>query len=121
MKIFITALVSNIVLFPSFVVAATGSICNSGGSGLCNPLKATSIQGLLVAILGYVVQIGIVFIVLMLVFTGFKFAAAQGKPEELQKVRSMFLWTIVGALVILGAQAIATGVSSTITAISTTP
>ncbi len=119
MKIFITALISNIVLFPSFVAAAT--VCNSGKLGLCNPLKVNSIQGLLVAVLGYVVQVGVVFIVLMLVFTGFKFAMAQGKPDELQKVRSMFLWTIVGALVILGAQAIAMGVSSTITAISTTP
>ncbi|VAW32742.1 hypothetical protein MNBD_CPR01-162 [hydrothermal vent metagenome] len=87
-------------------------------TGLKNPLKANSIQELLTAVLSYVVQIGTVVIVLMMVWTGFKFVLAKGNPTELQGARKMLLWTIIGALVILGAQVIAMGVQSTVTAIS---
>lgn len=99
-------------------IVTNKKLCDSSNSGLCNPLRATSIQQLLVTILSYLVKIGTVFIVLMIVFVGFKFAAAQGNAGELEKVRTMFVWTIVGALIILGAQAISMGVSSTISAIS---
>ena len=98
-------------LLPSVVFA-------TDNTGLKNPLKVDSIQGLLTTVLSYVVQIGTVIIVLMMVWTGFKFVLARGNPTELQGARKMLLWTIIGALVILGAQIIAMGVQSTITAIS---
>ncbi len=98
-------------------VASGGSLCSSG-KGLCNPLKAKSIEAFLGDILDYVVKIGTIFIVLMLVFVGFKFTAARGNAGELEKVRTMFLWTIVGALVILGAHVISDMITSTINTIS---
>jgi len=64
------------------------------------------------------VQVGTVIIVLMMVYVGFKFVLARGNPTELQNAKKMLLWTIIGALVILGAQAISMGIQSTVTAIS---
>ncbi len=90
----------------------------SGNSGLHNPLKVNSLQQLMTAILGFVVKIGTVVVVLMLVFVGFKFVTSQGNSTEIQKARMMLLWTIVGALIILGAQAISLGVAATVTSIS---
>ncbi len=121
------------VIFPTVSLAATasvgepppqavasGSLCPSGQSGLCNPLKAHSIKEFLNDILTYVVKIGTVFIILMIVFVGFKFVAAQGNSGELEKVRTMLLWTVVGALVILGAHVISDMITSTIHTISQT-
>ncbi len=99
-------------------LSAIASTCSNGSSGLCNPLKVNSIQELLTAILGYLVQVGTVIIVLMMVYVGFKFVLARGNPTELQNAKKMLLWTIIGALVILGAQAISMGIQSTVTAIS---
>ncbi len=97
------------------------SICKSGKGGLCNPLKAQSITAFLNDILDFAVKIGTIFIVLMLVFVGFKFTAARGNAGELEKVRTMFLWTIIGAVVILGAHVISNMIASTITIISQAP
>ncbi|HEC94062.1 MAG TPA: hypothetical protein ENI56_01665 [Candidatus Kaiserbacteria bacterium] len=128
-------------LFPAFSLAATASVgsqppappsavqgaaqeaslCPSGQSGLCNPLKAKSITELLNDILTYLVKIGTVFVILMIVYVGFKFTAARGNAGELEKVRIMFLWTVVGALVILGAHVISDMITSTIHTISQTP
>lgn len=96
------------------------SSCTNGQGGLCNPLKVDTLQALLVDILGFIIQIGTVIIVLMLVLTGFKFVLARGNPTELSKAKEMLVWTLIGALIILGSKAIAMGVQSTIHAIQIT-
>ncbi len=90
-------------------------------SGLCNPLKVKSIHGLLTDILSFVVKIGTIIVVLMLVVTGFKFVIAQGNPAELEKAKKMLLWTLIGALIILGAQTISLMVQATVNSLAPTP
>ena len=94
----------------------TGSpTTNTSGSGILrNPLQAPDLATLLSEILGYVVKIGSIFLVLMLVFVGFQFVMAQGNPEKVQSARSSLLWTAVGGLLLLGAQAIAMVIASTV-------
>jgi hypothetical protein len=84
---------------------------------LTNPLKAKSLEALLGDILQFVIRIGAVIVVLMLVYVGFKFVVAQGDGPKLTEARQMFLWTIVGALILLGAQVIASGISATVNAL----
>jgi len=79
-----------------------------------NPLGFNSITEFLQRILEFVVLIAFPFLVLFLVFIGFKFVAASGNPEELKKVRQMFFWAIVGALLILGAQALSLAIGETV-------
>jgi hypothetical protein len=92
---------------------------NTGGSGqsvtLLNPLKSgTSLESFLSSILQFVVRIGTVIVILMLVFVGYKFVVAQGAPGAIEEARKMLLWTVVGALILLGAQAIASAIKATV-------
>ena len=65
------------------------------------------------------INIGTVVIILMLVYVGFLFVVAQGKDTEITKARTALLWTVVGALVLLGAKAISLGIQATVQALST--
>ena len=87
---------------------------------LVNPLgTGTDLNSLLNSILQFVVRIGAIVVVLMLVFVGYKFVAARGNPTAISEARNMLLWTIVGALILLGAQVIAMGIQATVQSLST--
>ncbi len=93
---------------------------SSGGAGtsnanttLQNPLNATSIVQLLQEVLSYVTYIGSIFLVLVLVYVGFQFVMARGNPEAVQKARTALLWTVIGGLILLGANAISIVIVST--------
>ncbi len=95
---------------------------NTGGTNtgvtLLNPLQAgTSLSSFLSDILQFVINIGTIVVILMLVFVGYKFVVAQGKPGEIEAAKKMLLWTIVGALVLLGAQAISSAIQATVAAL----
>ena len=97
---------------------ATNNTNTGSNVTLINPLKSgTSLTGLLSDILKFFIEIGAIVVVLMLVFVGFKFVAAQGNAGEIEKARGMLLWTVIGALILLGAQAIAMGVQATVSAL----
>jgi hypothetical protein len=53
----------------------------------------------------------------MLVFVGFKFVTAQGSDTKIVEARQMLLWTVVGALILLGAKAIQEGIIATVKAL----
>jgi hypothetical protein len=64
------------------------------------------------------VQVGSVVLVAMVIYIGFLFVFAQGNPESILKARDALLWTLVGGVILLGAQGIALGVQATVNAIS---
>ena len=86
----------------------------SNSSRLQNPLKVDSIAELIKAIADIIFQIGFVVAVIFIILSGFKFVTARGKPEELAKARSMFMWTILGTAILLGAVIIADVVQNTV-------
>ncbi|MEK7515891.1 MAG: hypothetical protein AAB555_03160, partial [Patescibacteria group bacterium] len=69
-------------------------------------------------ILDFVIRIGTVVVILMTVYVGYLFVAAQGKEEKIRDARTALLWTLVGALILLGSQAIAKGIEATVKALS---
>lgn len=86
---------------------------------LINPLKGgTSLESFLNNILDFVIRIGAIIVILMLVYVGFLFVTARGEPAEITKARTALLWTVVGALILLGAKAIALGITATVQALS---
>ncbi|MFZ2167354.1 MAG: pilin [Minisyncoccia bacterium] len=88
------------------------------GTTLKNPLKSgTSLSGFLNSILDFVIRIGTIAIILMLVFVGYKFVVAQGAPGKIEEAKKMLLWTVIGALILLGAKAISTAIQATVTAL----
>ena len=98
----------------------TGIDTTTGSGKLINPLgEGATPPGLSKAILEFVVRIGAVVVVLMLVYVGFLFVTAQGNETKITAAKSGLLWTVVGALILLGAQAIALAIEATVKALST--
>ena len=86
-----------------------------GSSGLSNPLgSVASIQELIVKILNLVVQIGLPVIVLMIIYSGFKYVMARGNESEIKEAHKAILWTVIGAAIILGASVIAHAIQGTV-------
>jgi len=121
---------ATVCMFGSFSVAlAQGTPAPGGNSGLGtpapggntgglqNPLGFSTIPEFLTAVLGLVVTIGGIVVVLMLVYIGFLFVTAQGAEEKIREAREALLWTVIGALILLGAQAISTGIQATATSL----
>jgi len=69
-------------------------------------------------ILRFVIRIGSIIVVLMYVYVGFKFVAAQGNESKITEAKTMLLWTTIGALVLIGAQVIAMGIQATVQALT---
>ena len=105
----------------SFVLASTAwaADCSTGGgTTLCNPLGAgTDLETLLADILSFVVEIGAVVVVLMLVYVGYLFVTGANNETKRTQARQALLWTVVGALILLGAEAIALAIQETVDAI----
>ena len=92
---------------------------------LINPLKGVDcssgngncLAAFLLNIMDFVIQIGTIIVILILVFVGYKFVVAQGAPGEIEEAKKMLLWTLIGALVLLGAKAISAGLLATVQAL----
>lgn len=83
---------------------------------LQNPIRFGTIYEFLNGLLELIIAIGFPIVVLFIVFIGFRFVqlSAQGNAEELAKVRGLFMWAIVGALILLGAQALSFAIEATV-------
>ena len=97
----------------------------STGTTLINPLNSGScapnencLLNFLNKILEFVIRIGMVVVILMLVYVGYLFVVAQGSDTKITEARKALLWTIVGALILLGSQAIAIAIRETVQALS---
>ncbi len=84
-------------------------VCPSSGTGSCGLLE------LLQAMIDNIVlPIGGVLIVLAFIYTGFRYVMAQGNATEISKVTTMFKYTVIGAVLLLGAAAISQVVKGTL-------
>lgn len=90
-------LILSILLAPALVSAAR----------IENPIEADKIQTFVSDLLDIIIQIGVIFVVLVIVYVGFQFVTARGDTGKLSKAREAFTWTVIGAIILLGAQVIA--------------
>ncbi len=109
-------LLIGVVITPLCVVFAV-----EGGNPaiLENPLASgTTLTSFITSVLkDVVVPIGTVIVVIAIIYCGFLFVMAQGKDAELQKAKTAFLYTVIGAAVLLGAAVISGAVENTIKAL----
>ncbi len=70
-----------------------------------NPLGPSidTLPELVALVLSAVVQIGVPVVALGIIYSGFLFVKAQGNPAELKTAKEAFYWTIIGAMIVLGA------------------
>jgi hypothetical protein len=82
-----------------------------------NPLKGIdSPEDLLNALVKAVVIIAAPIIVLFIILSGFKYVTAQGDPTKLTEAKRALIYSIIGAVIIIGSAAILEIVANTINA-----
>ena len=102
-----------LLLLPEAMLWGDGTFPETSGK-FENPLNFDSLSEFLVALLKVIIEIAFPIIVLMIIFTGFLFIKAQGKPEELKSAKTALLWTLIGATLILGAFVLSQAICGTI-------
>ena len=121
-KISIHLLVLTVLCLPLVTLAVT-----SGGPptkipiDIKNPVSgASTLIELLTLILNNIVMpIAVVAVVVWIIWAGFTYLTAQGKPAEIEKAHKRLLWSLVGAGILLGAGAISLVVQNTVKSITT--
>ena len=116
-----------VLILPVLSLAEGAGDTGEGGSGgdtggdtvkIVNPLTGVnSITDLIKTILEGVIKIGMPIIALAIIYCGFLFVSAQGKPEAITKARDALLYTLIGAAILLGSWGIAQLISETVLAL----
>lgn len=97
--------VAVLIYLPMIVSAQSGG----GYIGIKNPATGVnSISDIIVSVVKVVRLVAIPFVVLAIIYSGWLFIAAQGSPDKLKNARNVFLWTLIGTLVVLSSELIAT-------------
>lgn len=132
-KFFFSVILVCLIVFsfylPFFVSAQSGSVTSpTGASGtitpgangnkLTNPLKVDNLIDFFREILKIAAQIGSIFVVVGFVYTGFLFVKARGNAEELALAKRSFVYTVIGAAIVLGAWAFAMAIADTVRSIT---
>ncbi len=102
---------------PDSVISDLGvrdSTVSDSGKKLENPVNFDSLRELITAILDVIVQIGVPIAAVFLIYSGYLFVSARGDVGKIEDAKSIFLWTLVGIAVLLGASVLANLIDSTI-------
>ncbi len=82
---------------------------------ITNPIpNVPTVQKFIEVFLQGVLKIGFPVVAFALIYCGFLFVKAQGKPEELTKAKDALLYTLIGAAILLGSWAIAILIADTV-------
>jgi hypothetical protein len=115
LPVFVTAQSGNV----NSPTGASGTITpGANGNKLTNPLKVDNLIDFWREILKIAAQIGSIFVVVGFVYTGFLFVKARGNAEELALAKRSFVYTVIGAAIVLGAWAFALAIAETIRSIT---
>ena len=81
---------------------------------IVNPIDANTVTELIQKLLEGVIKIGLPVVALAIIYSGFLFVFARGNTEKLSKAKDTFLYTLIGAAILLGSWAIAQMISNTV-------
>jgi hypothetical protein len=97
---------------------ATGGSEDSSSSRLSvtikNPISVSNINDFIRVILVGVVKIGIPIVALAIIYSGFLFVTARGNEKSLETAKKAFMYSVIGAAILLGSWAIAQLISDTV-------
>jgi len=115
-KLLQAILITFLIVVP-IISFADNTNCDPTNGKICPPINQTSLNGLIKTLLEGVLKIGIPIVALAVVYCGFLFVQARGKPEALTKAKDALLYTLIGAAILLGSWAIAKLISDTVLAL----
>lgn len=94
---------------------------SSGGATVAkiqNPINVSDFSGFVSRVLGIILRVAIPIVAAFIIYSGLMFVLARGNTEKLEQAKTRFLYTLIGAAILLGAWMIATVVESTIKALT---
>lgn len=74
---------------------------------LKSPFAFKTIPEFLNKILDIIIKIGGILAFFFIIYSGFLFVTAAGSEDQVKKAKAVFLWTVVGVAIVLGAKVIA--------------
>ena len=80
---------------------------------LQNPLNAGNIQDVIYLAIDLAIYLGVAFAVIAIVYVGFKFILAQGKPEDIKEAKMWFFYIIIGLAILISSKVIVEIVKTT--------
>lgn len=87
---------------------------NNGVTGIKNPIGAGDLQTFLKNILRIFVILGSMVVVFFIIYAGLQYVLARGDESAIKKAHQTLTWTIIGAAILLGAEAISLVISNTV-------
>jgi len=103
------------LLFLPFVLNADGK---TPVLKLKNPIgNIKSLEAFINEILGVVITIATPVAILAIIYSGFLFVKAQGNDSKLTEAKEVLKWTLIGIMVLLGAQLLSSVIAGTITSL----
>jgi Type IV secretion system pilin len=108
----------NILPLALFLISAEQALAQGGATApvqLKNPLKATSIQGLLLDILNILIILAVPIIVFFIIYAGFLYTTARGNASQIEQATRALTYAVIGGVLIIGAVAIAEIVRNLVT------
>ncbi len=88
------------------------------GVSLCNPLKVKELKDVWAILLKYIIKIGTIIVVMYVIWAGFLFVKAQGSPAKIEEAKKALFSSLIGGLILLGAQAISMVIQNTVNQIN---
>jgi len=84
------------------------------GQSLQNPLKSQSITEFLLTIIEVLLIFALPIIVLFIMYAGFLYVTARGDETKIKKAHAALTWSIVGGVIVLGAELIINVIQETV-------
>ncbi|MBP9771527.1 MAG: hypothetical protein KBD16_01220 [Candidatus Pacebacteria bacterium] len=102
------------VVLPSHVAAALPGEDPANPPKIANPIKYDNLGALLIAVAEEAAKVGFYIVVFFIIYSGFLFVKARGNEEELKSAKKTFLYTVIGAAILLGATILANVIEGTV-------
>jgi hypothetical protein len=109
------------ILFIPMISLGQGSGSDSGfintpgaTAKVQNPISTDNLNDFIKKILEAVIKIGIPLVALAIIYSGFLFVFARGNSEKLKTAKNALLYSVIGAVILLGAWALAKVIADTV-------
>lgn len=83
-----------------------------GGFTLTNPIDSDDFAQIMKKIAELIVKIALPILVVMIIWAGAQFVFAQGNEKKLEDAKKTLWYSLIGALLVVGAYAIATAIEN---------
>lgn len=113
----IKQITSQLLVFLAISTPLALSAAGTYENPLAGALGITTVDQFFLALVDLVFLIGMPIVVIFIIYSGFLFVTGGDNESKVAKARFVFLWTAVGAIVLLGAKALALAIQATITSL----